>query len=52
MFVVDRAGQIRYRYYGASMSDIPANDEVLAALDALNAEAAAGAGPAALAAAG
>ncbi len=38
LFVVDKGGDIRHRYYGASMSDIPDNAEVLAELDALNAE--------------
>jgi peroxiredoxin Q/BCP len=36
LFVVDRAGQIRYRHYGRSMRDIPSNAEILALLDRLN----------------
>lgn len=35
LLVVDRAGRIRYRHYARSMSDIPANEDVLAILDAL-----------------
>ena len=38
--VVDEKGRIRYAHYGRSMSDIPANDEILALLDGLNREAA------------
>lgn len=38
LLLIDRAGQIRYRHYARSMSDIPEDEEVLAALDALNAE--------------
>lgn len=34
--VVDSLGQIRYRHYGSSMSDIPPNQEILAVLDQLN----------------
>ncbi len=33
LMVIDRAGNIRYRHYANSMSDIPANEEVLRALD-------------------
>jgi len=36
--VVDRAGRIRYQYYGRSMSDISPNELLLRALDALNGE--------------
>jgi peroxiredoxin len=36
LVIVDKAGQIRYSHYGQSMQDIPANVEVLAALDHLN----------------
>ena len=36
LIVIDKAGQIRYRHYGDSMRDIPANDEILALLDQLN----------------
>ncbi len=35
--VVDANGMIRYAHYGASMSDIPANDELLQVIDQLNA---------------
>lgn len=38
LLVIDKAGQIRYRHYANSMSDIPGNDEVLSAIDALNRE--------------
>jgi peroxiredoxin len=33
LIVVDRSGDIRYRHYAGSMSDIPSNADVLAALD-------------------
>ena len=33
LMVVDRSGYIRFRHYGDSMSDIPSNADVLAALD-------------------
>ena len=36
LIVIDKAGQIRYRHYGDSMRDIPANDEILSLLDQLN----------------
>lgn len=36
LMVVDRAGQVAYRHYGGSMSDIPPNAEILAVLDELN----------------
>jgi len=36
IFVIDRQGKIRFSYYGDSMSDIPANETVLAVLDQLN----------------
>jgi peroxiredoxin len=35
--VVDAAGMIRYAHYGASMSDIPSNAELLDVIDQLNA---------------
>ena len=38
MMIIDKAGQVRYRHYGGSMSDIPPNPEILAILDALNQE--------------
>jgi len=34
--LVDRQGIARYAHYGHSMSDIPANQELLALLDQLN----------------
>lgn len=36
LFVVDKAGQIRFRHHGRSMRDIPSNAEILALLDWLN----------------
>jgi peroxiredoxin len=38
LMVVDKARQIRYKHYASSMSDIPANGEILAVLDELNRE--------------
>ena len=38
LMVIDRAGRIRYKHYGSSMSDIPPNAEILAVLDSLNQE--------------
>ena len=35
--VVDRTGYIRYAHYGASMQDIPTNEELLRVIDELNA---------------
>ena len=35
--VLDANGMIRYAHYGASMSDIPSNAELLEVIDALNA---------------
>jgi peroxiredoxin Q/BCP len=37
--IVDRPGIARYVHYGHDMSDIPTNEEMLAVLDILNAEA-------------
>ena len=37
LLVIDKTGQVRYQHYGASMSDIPPNAEILAVLDRLNA---------------
>ena len=34
--VVDERGMIRYAHYGASMSDIPSNEELLDVIDQLN----------------
>ncbi len=36
--IVDRQGQVRFVHYGHSMRDIPANIEILAILDNLNAD--------------
>lgn len=36
--VIDRAGVARFVHYGHSMSDIPANDELLEIIDTLNRE--------------
>ena len=33
--IVDKTGVARYEHYSSSMSDIPANQEVLALIDAL-----------------
>jgi peroxiredoxin Q/BCP len=38
LVVIDKAGRMRYRHYGDSMSDIPSDDEVLAMLDEINRE--------------
>ena len=35
IFVGDREGRIRYRHYGDSMADIPANAEILKIIDEL-----------------
>jgi peroxiredoxin Q/BCP len=35
MMVIDRAGRVRYKHYGGSMSDIAPNREILAVLDEL-----------------
>lgn len=34
--VVDKNGYIRFAHYGASMSDIPSNDELFRVIDELN----------------
>ena len=36
--IIDRMGQVRFIHYGHSMSDIPANEELLELLAALNQE--------------
>ena len=36
MLIVDPQGQIRFVHYGHEMSDIPPNEDVLAALDSIN----------------
>jgi peroxiredoxin len=38
MLVVDPQGIVRFVHYGHEMSDIPSNEDVLAALDAINQE--------------
>jgi peroxiredoxin len=38
MMVIDKAGAVRYKHYGAAMSDIPASWKILDVLDALNQE--------------
>ncbi len=35
IMVIDKEGQIRYRHYGDSMADIPANTEILKIIDEL-----------------
>jgi peroxiredoxin len=36
LMVIDKAGQVAYKHYGGSMSDIPPNPQILAILDELN----------------
>jgi len=36
--IVDRQGNVRFIHYGHNMADIPANEEVLALLQRINAE--------------
>ncbi len=38
LIVIDKKGNIRYRHYGNSISDIPKNEDVLSLLDELNKE--------------
>ena len=38
LFVIDSAGQVRYRHFASSMSDIPENTGLLKVLDQLNEE--------------
>jgi peroxiredoxin len=38
IFVVDPAGRVQYSHYGDSMSDIPANTEILAIIDGFSTE--------------
>ncbi len=38
MMVIDRAGRVRYKHYGGSMSDIPPVRDILGILDELNRE--------------
>jgi len=35
--IIDKKGYVRYLHYGASMRDIPSNDELLHVIDELNA---------------
>jgi len=35
--VIDAKGYVRFAHYGASMSDIPGNDDLLHVIDVLNA---------------
>jgi peroxiredoxin len=39
LVVIDKQGRVRYSHYGDSMSDIPADEDILALLDDLNKEA-------------
>ena len=36
LLVIDKNGQVRYSHYGSSMSDIPANTDILTIIDQLN----------------
>lgn len=38
MFIIDQQGRIRFAHYGQSMSDIPANEDVLKVLDSIGEE--------------
>jgi peroxiredoxin len=38
LMVIDSSGQVAYKHYGGSMSDIPPNPQILAILDELNQE--------------
>ena len=38
LMIIDKSGKIRYRHFGDSMSDIPANKDVLSMLEELNRE--------------
>jgi len=40
LMVIDREGKIHYQHYGDSMSDIPADKEILSLLDDFNKESA------------
>ncbi len=39
LMVIDKDGQVAYKHYGGSMSDIPPNPQILSILDGLNQEA-------------
>ena len=36
LIIIDKAGQVVYKHYGGSMSDIPPNPHIVAVLDELN----------------
>ena len=36
--LIDKSGNIRYKHFGESMSDIPENEDILSLLDKLNIE--------------
>ena len=38
LMVIDKQGQIRFKHYGNSMSDIVSNSDLLAVLDEINAD--------------
>ncbi len=38
LMVIDKKGDVRFRHYGDSMSDIPTDEKVLSLLDAINRE--------------
>ena len=38
LMVIDKQGQVRFKHYGKSMSDIVSNDQLFTVLDAVNAE--------------
>ncbi len=38
MIVIDKKGNVRFRHYGDSMSDIPTDEEVLSLLDGIDRE--------------
>ncbi len=38
LIVIDKKGNIRFRHYGDSMSDIPTDEKVLSLLDSINRE--------------
>jgi len=38
LMVIDKQGQVRFKHYGNSMSDIVSNDQLFTVLDAVNAE--------------
>ena len=36
LFVIDKAGLMRFKHYGRSMSDIPRNEDIFGLLDTIN----------------